>query len=233
MLQRRRRRALREVVGALGDEGPVGHPEEGGDGVVAQCAVDSGENRSRAATTTSTITSSAGSKRRARRIQKSPRRICAVRRCSSSSSEVIRNPLSTKNTSTPRKPPDNPGMPPWSASTNATATARMPSNAGIPRWRWTALTAEILPARADAKVLDTPTERSLLRSPRPRRYLVSAMYFMSRYSSMPSEPPSRPNPDSLTPPNGAAGSEITPRLMPTMPAWMPSATRSARSSDWV
>jgi hypothetical protein len=38
------------------------------------------------------------------------------------------------------------------------------------------------------------------------------MYFTSRYYSIPSEPPSRPNPDSLTPPNGAAGSEITPRL---------------------
>ena len=64
-------------------------------------------------------------------------------------------------------------------------------------------------------------------------YFVSAMYFVSRYSSMPSLPPSRPKPDSLTPPNGAAGSEITPRLTPTMPDWMPSATRSARSSDWV
>ncbi len=197
--------------------------------------VDSGENRSRAATTTSTITSSAGSKRRARRIQKSPRRICAVRRCSSSSSEVIRNPLSTKNTSTPRKPPDNPGMPPWSASTSATATARMPSNAGIPR---SAIERLALPKSCPREQTQkSPTRRREgafcdLLAPRAS-YLVSAMYLTSRYSSMPSEPPSRPNPDSLTPPNGAAGSEITPRLMPTMPAWMPSATRSARSSDWV
>jgi hypothetical protein len=36
VLQRRRRAALREIVGLLGDEGPVRHPEEGGDGVVAQ-----------------------------------------------------------------------------------------------------------------------------------------------------------------------------------------------------
>ena len=50
---------------------------------------------------------------------------------------------------------------------------------------------------------------------------------------MPSNPPSRPKPDSLTPPNGAAGSEITPRLTPTMPALTDSATRSARSSDCV
>ena len=37
VLQRRRRAALREVVGLLCDEGPVRHPEERGDGVVAQC----------------------------------------------------------------------------------------------------------------------------------------------------------------------------------------------------
>ncbi len=62
---------------------------------------------------------------------------------------------------------------------------------------------------------------------------VKAMYLVSRYSSMPSEPPSRPNPDSLMPPNGAAASEMTPRFTPTMPASTASATRSARSSDWV
>ena len=39
-------------------------------------------------------------------------------------------------------------------------------------------------------------------------------YFMSRYSSMPSWPPSRPSPDCLTPPNGAAGFDTTPWLMP-------------------
>ena len=32
-----------------------------------------------------------------------------------------------------------------------------------------------------------------------------ATYFVSRYSSMPSWPPSRPKPDCLTPPNGAPG----------------------------
>ena len=34
---------------------------------------------------------------------------------------------------------------------------------------------------------------------------------------MPSAAPSRPKPDSLTPPKGAATSEMTPRLTPTMP----------------
>ena len=34
---------------------------------------------------------------------------------------------------------------------------------------------------------------------------------------MPSRPPSRPNPECLTPPNGAAGFDTTPWLMPTMP----------------
>ena len=36
MLQRRRRRTLREVAGLVGDEHPVRHPQEGGDGIVAQ-----------------------------------------------------------------------------------------------------------------------------------------------------------------------------------------------------
>ena len=39
-------------------------------------------------------------------------------------------------------------------------------------------------------------------------------YLVSRYSSMPSRPPSRPKPDCLTPPNGAAGLETMPWLMP-------------------
>ncbi len=39
-------------------------------------------------------------------------------------------------------------------------------------------------------------------------------YLVSRYSSMPSAPPSRPTPEALTPPNGAAGLETMPWLMP-------------------
>lgn len=61
----------------------------------------------------------------------------------------------------------------------------------------------------------------------------SAMYFGSRYSAIPSVPASRPRPDSLTPPNGAATSETTPRLTPTMPASSASDTRSARSRSRV
>ena len=37
-------------------------------------------------------------------------------------------------------------------------------------------------------------------------------YFVSRYSSIPSTPPSRPKPDCLTPPNGAAGLDTMPWL---------------------
>ena len=58
--------------------------------------------------TTDTVTSivnSAGSSRRARRSQKALRSVPPVRTRSPSSSEVIRYPLMTKNTSTPRKPP--------------------------------------------------------------------------------------------------------------------------------
>ncbi len=44
-----------------------------------------------------------------------------------------------------------------------------------------------------------------------------ATYFVSKYSPIPSNPPSRPNPDCLTPPNGAAALDTTPWLSPTMP----------------
>lgn len=50
-----------------------------------------------------------------------------------------------------------------------------------------------------------------------RYYQLAEMYCVSMNSSIPSCPPSRPSPDCLVPPNGAAGSEIKPRLRPTMP----------------
>ena len=40
--------------------------------------------------------------------------------------------------------------------------------------------------------------------------VATATYFVSRYSSMPTRPPSRPRPDCFTPPNGAAGFETIP-----------------------
>ena len=46
-------------------------------------------------------------------------------------------------------------------------------------------------------------------------------------------PPSRPSPDCLTPPNGAAGLDTTPWLSPTMPVSMASPTRSARRRSLV
>ena len=57
-------------------------------------------------------------------------------------------------------------------------------------------------------------------APGPQR--ARPTYFVSRYSSMPSVPPSRPKPDALTPPNGAAGFDTMPWLMPTMPVSRPS-----------
>ena len=68
----------------------------------------------------------------------------------------------------------------------------------------------------------------------PRRdQSAIATYFVSRYSPIPSKPPSRPKPDCLTPPKGAAGLETTPWLRPTMPVSMPSQTRKARSRSRV
>ena len=55
-----------------------------------------------------------------------------------------------------------------------------------------------------------------------------ATYLVSRYSAIPSGPPSRPMPDCLTPPKGAAGFDTSPWLRPTMPVSRPSTTRKAR-----
>ena len=45
---------------------------------------------------------------------------------------------------------------------------------------------------------------------------------------MPSKPPSRPKPDCFTPPNGAAGLDTMPVLIPIIPNSIASATRSTR-----
>ena len=54
----------------------------------------------------------------------------SLRSCSSSSSDVIRNPDTTKNTSTPKNPPCIHENPPWYSSTTATDNARSPSSDG-------------------------------------------------------------------------------------------------------
>src|SRR5581483_1916193 len=61
----------------------------------------------------------------------------------------------------------------------------------------------------------------------------TATYLVARYSSMPSRPPSRPNPDCLTPPNSAAGLLTRPRLSPTIPTSSASTTRIARLMSLV
>lgn len=58
-------------------------------------------------------------------------------------------------------------------------------------------------------------------------------YFNSRYSSMPWREPSRPIPDCLMPPKGAASLEMTMVLMPIMPHSSASATRQTRPTSRV
>ena len=55
----------------------------------------------------------AGRSRLARRIQNPPNAMRPLRSCSSSSSDVIRNPDTTKNTSTPKNPPCIHENPAW------------------------------------------------------------------------------------------------------------------------
>src|SRR5437867_9113723 len=56
----------------------------------------------------------------------------------------------------------------------------------------------------------------------------NARYFSSSHSSMPCFEPSRPLPDSFTPPKGATSVEMMPVLMPTIPYSSASATRQMR-----
>ena len=56
-------------------------------------------------------------------------------------------------------------------------------------------------------------------------------YLISSHSSIPYFEPSRPMPDSLTPPNGATSVEMTPVLMPTIPYSSPSETRQMRPTS--
>src|SRR5919112_3195448 len=78
--------------------------------------------------------------------------------------------------------------------------------------------------------VDEAPDRSLATGPlvQSRRHRLTATYFVSRYSWIPSLPPSRPTPDCLTPPKGAPALETMPWLRPTMPVSTPSQTRSAR-----
>ena len=64
-------------------------------------------------------------------------------------------------------------------------------------------------------------------------YQSTATYLLSVKASSPSVPPSRPSPLSFTPPNGAAGSDTSPRLRPTMPASIRSLTRRPRARSAV
>ena len=69
----------------------------------------------------------------------------------------------------------------------------------------------------------------------PRKDYAFGMnvYFVVRYSSMPSSEPSRPMPDCLTPPNGAAALEMTPALRPLIPVSRRSIMRMPRARSCV
>ena len=101
----------------------------------------------------------------------------------------------------------------WTCATPTAPTSSRPGRQGWPRPR-----------------AGTPSTATGTAGWRPRRSQSagSATYVVSRYSSMPSKPPSRPNPLCFTPPNGAAGLEISPVLMPTMPNSSASARRIVR-----
>jgi hypothetical protein len=134
------------------------------------------------------------------------------------------------------------GSPVKNGRSGPTSTAgRRAGRGGTLRRRWISDSSARLAAAGKEQQqqrISSPTDhRLLLRAAwvwgsvsSPLRVVVSyqlvAMYLASRNSINPSWAPSRPSPLCLTPPKGAAGSEIKPRLRPTMPASMASATRS-------
>src|SRR5690606_717853 len=69
----------------------------------------------------------------------------------------------------------------------------------------------------DIRVIHSSSFLALPASPGAGHHPV-ARYLTSTYSRSPSREPSRPTPDCLTPPKGAAGSETRPRFRPTIPA---------------
>ena len=83
-----------------------------------------------ASETAATRTISAGRIRRARRAQNAGRSIRPFRACSPASSDVIREPEITKNTSTPTNPDGSSAAAAWYSTTASTAIARRPSISG-------------------------------------------------------------------------------------------------------
>ena len=126
--------SAREVVGRLRGEAPVGDVERGRDAPTSPrprlLAAARHDGAPRRIVTTST--SDGGGQQPAgpagvERPEVDPAR-CA--RARARAGPVIRKPDSTKNTSTPTKPPREPGTPAWNSTTRRTATPRSPSMSG-------------------------------------------------------------------------------------------------------
>ena len=81
---------------------------------------------------------------------------------------------------------------------------------------------DALRAQAVDQHVATPSRTAHGQMPPMQRYLTSS------HSSSPYFEPSRPMPDSLTPPNGDTSFEMKPVLMPTIPVSSPSETRQMR-----
>jgi hypothetical protein len=85
-------------------------------------------------------------------------------------------------------------------------------------------------SRADHRPARDPSVESVARNPLGSCCQIppSARYLISRYSSIPYFDPSRPMPDCLTPPNGAASFASAGVFTPTIPASSASPTRKTR-----
>ena len=132
VLKRRRRRIGRQVVGALDREAVVADIQRAGDAVTDHAACLQRRQQHRRC---DARRDRAPSPRQAAAVVPARRRTgpaapCPALDASRHSRPVIRNPETTKNTSTPMNPPPTPGRPAWNRTTARTATARRPSMSG-------------------------------------------------------------------------------------------------------
>src|SRR5829696_7555363 len=139
--------------------------------------------------------------------------------------------VGTRKALTARKKPVPPSQARTAASPRVGAATDSSSSGASP-----ARASHHQPGRGKARASGAPSSGAASRPPHlpislGQRFM--ATYLVSRYSAMPSGPPSRPTPDCLTPPKGAAGFETRPWLRPTMPVSSPSMTRKARRRSRV
>ncbi len=136
----------------------------------------------------------------------------------------------------PSAVPAKGGQPAYGSAMPVVSPSAVPAKGGQPAYGSAMLVVppSAVPAKGGqpaygSAMLVVPPSAVPAKGGQPAYGSAMPMYCVVVYSAMPSAPPSRPRPDCLTPPNGAAAFEMTPALKPTMPNSICSATRNMRA----